>query len=31
MLQTDLMVLLPELILAAGAMAMLLTGCIGGK
>ena len=31
MLQTDLMVLLPELILAVGAMAMLLTGAIGGE
>ncbi len=30
-LQTDLMVLLPELILAVGAMALLLTGAIGGE
>jgi len=30
-LQTDLMVLLPELILALGAMALLLTGAIGGE
>jgi NADH-quinone oxidoreductase subunit N len=30
-LQTDLMVLLPELILAAGAMALLLTGAIMGE
>ncbi len=30
-LQTDLLVLLPELILALGAMALLLTGAIGGE
>jgi len=30
-LQTDLMVLLPELILAIGAMALLLAGAIGGE
>ena len=30
-LQTDLMVLLPELILAVGAMVLLLTGAIGGE
>jgi NADH-quinone oxidoreductase subunit N len=30
-LQTDLLVLLPELILAIGAMALLLTGAIGGE
>jgi NADH-quinone oxidoreductase subunit N len=30
-LQTDLFVLLPELILAIGAMALLLTGAIGGE
>jgi NADH-quinone oxidoreductase subunit N len=30
-LQTDLLVLLPELILAVGAMALLLTGAIGGE
>ena len=30
-LQADLMVLLPELILAIGAMALLLTGAIGGE
>ena len=30
-LQTDLMVLLPELILAVGAMALLLTGAIQGE
>jgi NADH-quinone oxidoreductase subunit N len=29
--QTDLMVLLPELILAVGAMVLLLTGAIGGE
>ena len=30
-LQTDLMVLFPELILAVGAMALLLTGAIAGE
>ena len=30
-LQADLMVLLPELILALGAMALLLAGAIGGE
>ena len=30
-LQTDLLVLLPELILAVGAMALLLAGAIGGE
>ena len=30
-LQTDLLVLLPELILAIGAMALLLIGAIGGE
>jgi len=30
-LQTDLLVLLPELIVALGAMALLLTGAIGGE
>ena len=30
-LQADLLVLLPELILAVGAMALLLTGAIGGE
>ena len=30
-LQTDLMVMLPELILAVGAMALLLTGAIAGE
>ncbi len=30
-LQTDLLVLLPELILAIGAMALLLAGAIGGE
>jgi NADH-quinone oxidoreductase subunit N len=30
-LQTDLLVLLPELILAIGAMGLLLTGAIGGE
>ena len=30
-LQADLLVLLPELILAAGAMALLLLGAIGGE
>ncbi len=29
--QTDLLVVLPELILAVGAMALLLTGAVGGK
>jgi len=29
--QTDLLVLLPELILAIGAMALLLTGAVGGE
>ena len=30
-LQTDLVVLLPELILAIGAMVLLLTGAIAGE
>ena len=30
-LQADLMVLLPELVLAVGAMALLLIGAIGGE
>src|ERR1700749_2119913 len=30
-LQADLLVLLPEIILAVGAMALLLTGAIGGE